>query len=150
VYRITSNNKFYTKHTFIGAITNSRIIHYDLYEKDAMNIDRLSIFLNNIIISNKLKGYLFILDNAKCHKNDTITKLINKDKVLYTVLYNPSTNPIENWFSQFKYWLSNSKMRTFINLKDDIVSIISTKISPQNYTNYFNYAYDKQKFTKNN
>jgi transposase len=146
----TSNNKFFTKHTFIGAITNSKLLDYKLYEKDAMNTDRLLLFLSDLITANKLKGHLFILDNAKFHKNDSIIKLINQDnKVLYTVPYNPSTNPIENWFSQFKYWLSNSKMRTFTQLENDVNDVISSKISPTNYSNYFNYAYAKEKFTKN-
>ncbi len=97
-----------------------------------------------MINTHKLKGYLFILDNAKIHKTTDIQNIVNKDyKLLYTVPYNPSTNPIENWFSQFKYWLSNSKMRTFNMLLEDIKYSIS-KISINNYSNYFNYAYNKQ------
>ncbi len=146
---LTNNNKVFTKHTFIGAITNSKILAYKLYEKDSMNSDRLKDFLNDIISNYNLKNYLFILDNAKIHRTTDIQNIINKDnRVLYTVPYNPSTNPIENWFSQFKYWLSNSKMRTFKMLNDDIKDTIITKITPKNYSNYFDYAYDKTKFKK--
>lgn len=113
---------------------------------------RMIDFLKNMINTCGIKNHLFILDNAVIHKTLDIQNLINNtgNKILYTVPYNPSTNPIENWFSQFKYWLSNSTMRTFEMLQNDIKTVI-TKITRNNYFNYFNYAYNKTmfKFTKN-
>jgi len=138
----TNNLKVFSKHTFIASITNNKILTYELYDKNSITVDRLESFLKNMIKQYKLKNYVFLLDNFSVHKHQRINDIITKsgNKLLYAVPYNPQTNPIENWFSQFKYWMSTSKMRTFEDMKNDIKSVIN-KISTTHYSNYFKNAF---------
>jgi transposase len=141
----TSNNKVFTKHTFIAGITNSKILGWELYDQGGSNTTRFSAFLTNLINTYHLRDYLFLMDNASAHKNTTIRDLITNsgNTIQYIVPYNPQTNSIENWFSQFKYHMSTSQMRTIADMRTDIKATL-TKISVQNYKNYFDYAYRRQ------
>ncbi len=58
----------------------------------------------NKFIKTKYKNHLIILDNAKFHKSKDVIDNIEKseNKIIYSLPYNPSLNPIENLFSQFK------------------------------------------------
>ena len=69
--------------------------------------------------------------------------------LLYCVPYNPQTSAIENWFSQFKYYLETSKTRSYEERKQDIIDVIQKKITSENYHNYFRYAYDLSSYKKN-
>jgi transposase len=143
----TSNNKVFTKHTFIAGITNSGIIGWKLYDQGGSNTIRFAAFLTNLINRNHLRGYLFLMDNASAHKNDTIHNLITNsgNTIQYIVPYSPQMNCIENWFSQFKYYMSTSKVRTVAEMRADIRTTI-TMINIQNYQNYFNYAYRREAY----
>jgi len=62
---------------------------------------------------------------------------------LYTVPYTPITNPIEMFFNQLKHYLKlNKKVMKYNELKDEIKYVID-KVKPENYNNYFLYAYQK-------
>jgi hypothetical protein len=56
--------------------------------------------------------------------------------------YTPITNsPIENYFNQIKTHIKkNRNVYTFEGLKNNIDKAIS-KVKPDNYNNYFQYAY---------
>ena len=43
----TDNNKVFTKHTFVGAISSSRMMGWKVYEEGAMNADRFVEFIAN-------------------------------------------------------------------------------------------------------
>eukprot|EP00835_Amoeboradix_gromovi_P005003 NODE_432_length_8732_cov_0.302907.p2 type:complete len:391 gc:universal NODE_432_length_8732_cov_0.302907:2320-1148(-) len=139
----TDNNKVFTKHTFIGAITNSQTLKWELYDQGAMSQTRFVAFVNSIIQQHRHRGYLFIFDNAGAHKGEAIRDLIRRtgNQMLYTVPYNPQTNAIENWFSQFKHYMSTSIVRNLAGIRADIFATIRDKILPERYVNYFRYAY---------
>ena len=62
----------------------------------------------NKYIKNKYKDHLIILDNAKFHKAKEVVDNIQKDnKNIYSLVYNPQCNPIENLFSQLKSHIKN-------------------------------------------
>jgi len=145
----TDNNKVFTKHTFVGAISSSRMMGWKLFEEGAMNANRFVEFVRSIITEHHLKNYLFLFDNAGAHKGDKIKKLMTEtnNHFLYTIPYNPDTNIIENWFSQFKFYMETSKTRTFEELKEDCEKAIG-KIKEENYENYFRYAYHKETYPK--
>jgi transposase len=76
-----------------------------LYPKQNSGIDAVKFndFYNNYI-KNKYEDHLIILDNARFHKSKDVINNIkgSKNKVIFSLLYNPNLNPIENLFSQLK------------------------------------------------
>lgn len=92
----TSNNKVFTKHTFIAAITNSRILGWKLYDEGGSNTERFGVFLTDLINTHNLRGYLFLMDNAGAHKNETIRNLVTNsgNSIQYTVPYTGVPRPI--------------------------------------------------------
>lgn len=130
----TSNNRVFTKHTFIAAITSTGLLGWELYDEGASNTQRFVAFLTEMIRRHRLRGYLFLMDNAGAHRNVAVCDLIasSGNTILYTVPYNPQTNAIENWFSQFKHYMATSKVRTVPGIRDDILVAI-THIMPEHY-----------------
>jgi DDE superfamily endonuclease len=143
----TSNNKVFTKHTFIAGITNSKILGWKLYDQGGSNTARFAAFLTGLIHYHSLRGYLFLMDNASAHKNDTIRNLVinSGNSIQYTVPYNPQTNCIEMWFSQFKHHMSTSRVRTIAEMRTDIQAAL-TNINVHNYKNYFQYTYRRREY----
>ena len=56
--------------------------------------------------------------------------------------YTPITNPVEAWFNQLK---QNKSVLRYNELNKSVENAIG-KIKPENYKNYFNYAFDKSQF----
>ena len=95
----------FVKFNFICAIKYGEVIGYKLYKNDGHGIDNVKFnnFYNDFI-KNKYKNHLLILDNARFHKSkDVVDNIKNsQNQIIYTIPYNPSCNPIENFFSQLK------------------------------------------------
>ena len=67
--------------------------------------------------------------------------LKSENKYLFSVPYTPKTNAIEMWFNQIKTHIKkNRDVYTFEGLDKNIEKAIE-KVKPQNYKNYFDYAY---------
>ena len=83
------------------------------------------------------------MDNAKFYKSkdviDNIEKL--KNKIIYSLAYNPNLNPIENLFSQFKNHIKNKSSDNYDDLKETINYIFKNKIKDKHIKNYFNYLF---------
>lgn len=78
-------------------------------------------------------------------ENKVSTKnIINSsgNHLIYTVLYHPRLNCIENWFSKVKHYIKLDKITNLNALKDSLKSSIK-KIKEKHYKNYFIYAYNK-------
>ena len=113
-----------------------------------MTKERFVEFLE-VNIFDKYKNHLIILDNAGSHNNEYVKQAIinSGNKYLFSVPYTPKTNPIEGFFNQIKYYLKlNKNVLKFNELEGEIKNAIE-KVKPENYKNYFNYAY-KQKDTR--
>jgi transposase InsO family protein len=99
-------------------------------------------------IAPKYKNNLIILDNAKSHNNDMVKEAILKsgNQYLFTIPYTPITNsPIENYFNQIKTYIKkNRDVYTFEDLEKNIDKAVD-KVKPENYKNYFQYAYGIKK-----
>jgi len=134
----------FVKFNFVCAIKYGKIIGYKLYEKDKGGIDNIkfSQFYNDFI-KNKYEDNLLILDNARFHKSkDVVDNIIkSKNKIIYSLPYNPTCNPIENLFSQLKSYVKNKSPDNFEELKSTIDNIIKYKISKDHLKNYFNYLF---------
>lgn len=145
----TDDSYIYRKFTLLVAINSKGCVGYELYEKGGMTKERLVRFLNKFVFE-KYKGNLIILDNAGSHSNEYVKKAITKsgNAYLYSVPYTPQTNAIECFFSQLKSYLKlNPKVNRFPELKEEIKKAID-KVTPENYKNYFRYAYRKKKTHK--
>jgi len=134
----------FVKFNFICAIKYGKIIGYKLYEKDKGGIDNIKFtqFYNDFI-KNKYENNLIILDNARFHKSkDVVDNIVkSKNKIIYSLAYNPACNPIENLFSQLKSHVKNKSPDNFEELKSTIDNIIKYKITTEHLGNYFNYLF---------
>eukprot|EP00835_Amoeboradix_gromovi_P003046 NODE_189_length_15604_cov_0.314802.p1 type:complete len:270 gc:universal NODE_189_length_15604_cov_0.314802:4917-5726(+) len=137
----TNNNKVFTKHTFIGAITNSRILNWKLYDRGAMTQARFVAFVHGTIRQHRLRGYLFVFDNAGAHKGQAIRDLMTRtgNRMVYTVPYNLQTNAIENWFSQVKHYMSTSVVRNLEGITS-LKSVVKNTVVIEKL--YFIHCYD--------
>ena len=107
-----------------------------------MTKERLQEFIN-IFIKDKFTNNLIILYNAGSHNNSLIKDTIinTNNKYLFSVPYTPKTNCVEMYFNQIKYYLKlNKKVLRFNELKIEVKNAID-KVKPENYKNYFEYAY---------
>jgi len=134
----------YVKFNFICAIKYGKVIGWELYAKNTGGINA-TIFNNfyDKYIKNKYKDHLIILDNARFHRTTDVTKNIegSKNKVIYTLPYNPALNPIENFFSQLKNHVKNESTMNYDDLKAEIKSVIKNKITTDHMKNYFKYLF---------
>ena len=145
--QVTDNNRVFTKHTFVCAITDARLLGWEMYDEGAMTAERMVTFLTRLIRENRLRGYLFVMDNAGAHKGQSIRGLIanSGNQLAYSVPYNPQTNVIEGWFSQFKYHMSTAQTRDIEGIRTDIRRVIEL-IQPRQYREYFRYSYRRQEY----
>jgi transposase len=144
ICRVKTSNQFvFRKFTLLVAISSSKIVGKELYEKSGMTAERFLGFLQKHIFPN-YKGHLIILDNARSHNNEIIKNAIIKsgNDYLFAVPYTPKTNnPIEAYFNQIKtYMKKNRNVENYENLENNIDDAID-KVKPENYKNYFQHAY---------
>jgi len=139
----TDNNFVFRSFTLLVAINNFKCVGKIFYEKGGTTKERMVEFLETQIFPN-YKDHLIILDNAKSHNNDMVKEAILKsgNKYLFSVPYSPITNsPIENYFNQIKTHIKkNRDVYTFEKLENNVNKAID-KVKPENYKNYFDYAY---------
>ena len=142
----TNNNFVFRSFTLLVAINNKKCVGKIFYEKGGTTQERMVEFLETQIFP-KYKDHLIILDNAKSHNNDMVKEAILKsgNQYLFSIPYTPMTNsPIENYFNQIKTYIKkNRDVYTFDGLKNNIDKAVDN-IKPENYKNYFQYAYGIQ------
>ena len=115
-----------------------RIIWNGWYDKRKI----IRIFGKNIF--SKYKDHLIILDNAGSHNNELIKNAITKsgNHYLFAVPYTPKTDAIEQYFNQIKTYLKKDRnVANFQELEKNVEKAIN-KVKPENYKNYFEYAYN--------
>jgi len=140
----TSNQFVFRKFTLLVAVNNSKCVGREMYEKGGMTKERLLDFLQKSIFP-KYKDHLIILDNAGSHNNELIKNAITKsgNKYLFAVPYTPRSNlPIEAYFNQIKNTLKKDRnVENYQQLEKNVDRAIE-KVKPENYKNYFEYAYN--------
>ena len=138
----TNNNFVFRSFTLLVAINNSKCVGKMFYEKGGTTQERMVEFIETQIAP-KYKNHLIILDNAKSHNNDMVKEAILRsgNQYLFTVPYSPVTNAVEMYFTQIKTHIKkNRDIYTFEGLEKNIDKAIY-KVKPENYKNYFQYAY---------
>ena len=143
----TDDTFMFRKYTLLVAISNSKCIGWTMFEKGAMNKERLVEFMKEYIFR-KYKDHLIVMDNAGGHRNNYVWNAITEsgNQYLHSVPYTPITNPIEAFFNQVKHYLKQNKSVLRYNELNKSVENAIAKVKPENYKNYFNYAYDKEQF----
>ena len=76
----TSNQFVFRKFSLLVAISNTKCVGKELYEKGGMTKERLLEFLEKHIFP--YKDHLIILDNAGSHNNELIKNAITKSAIL--------------------------------------------------------------------
>jgi len=138
----TNNNFVFRSFTLLVAINNSKCVGKIFYENGGTTKERMVEFIETQIAP-KYKDHLIILDNAKSHNNDMVKEAIIKsgNQYLFTIPYSPVTNVVEMYFNQIKTHIKkNRDVYTFAGLEKNIDKAID-KVKPENYKNYFQYAY---------
>ena len=118
----TSNQFVFRKFTLLVAISNSKCVGKEMYEKGGMTKERLLEFLENNIFG-KYKDYLIILDNAGSHNNELIKTAIKKsgNHYLFCVPYTPKSDAIEEYFNQIKFYLKkNRNVENYKQLENNV------------------------------
>ena len=140
----TSNQFVFRKFTLLVAISNTKCVGKELYEKGGMTKERLLEFLEKHIFPN-YKDHLIILDNAGSHNNELIKNAITKsgNTYLFAVPYTPRSNlPIEAYFNQIKTYMKKDRnVENYQQLENNVDKAIE-KVKKENYKNYFEYAYN--------
>ena len=144
-YVRTTDNVVFQKFTVIFAISSSKTISYELYNKGGINSERFLKFIKNNILD-KYKNKLLLFDNAGAHHSKKVLDEIKKsgNDYVFNVPYHPESIPVENFFNQVKHYMKLDKPMSFIALKTSLKNAIK-KVKKQNYKNYFTYAFDKKK-----
>ena len=138
----TSNQFVFRKFTLLVAISNTKCVGKELYEKGGMTKERLLEFLEKHIFSN-YKDHLIILDNAGSHNNELIKNAITKsgNTYLFCIPYTPKTDAIEEYFNQIKtYMKKNRNVENYEQLEKNVENAFE-RVKPENYRNYFQHAY---------
>ena len=139
----TTNQFVFRKFTLLVAISNSKWVGKEMYEKGGMTKERLLEFLEKHIFPNH-KNHLIILDNAGSHNNELIKNAIIKsgNDYLFCVPYTPKTDAIEEYFNQVKTYIKKKRnVENYQQLENNVNKAIE-KVKPENYKNYFEHAYN--------
>lgn len=144
----SDDNRVFKKYTLLAAISSKGLVGYTLYEQGGMTSERFCEFIRTHI-NGKYKTHLVVVDNAGAHKKQEVRQIVQDgdNELLYTIPYTPRTNAIENWFSQLKHHLKADGVLSFSDLKR-VLRVAMARISPENYRNYFLFAYRKQELRK--
>ena len=140
-YVKSDDNKVFTHYSMLVAISNKKTIGWTIYEKGAVNADRLTDFIKEYI-TGKYENNLVIMDNAMFHKSPEVKKAVaeSNNTIQYTVPYYPRSNPIEQYFSQVKHYVKKESPISFVDIKR-VVEKSMNKVSEENYNNYFLHAF---------
>jgi transposase len=143
VYKTTHIYPF-KKYNFICAIMYGKVIGYKLYKdlKGGIRGKQFNDFINEEI-KGKYSGKYILMDNAQFHKSKEVQENIKRTKnnFIYSIAYNPATNPIENLFSQLKSYVRNDSPQTFEALEKSIDKTFRKYIKKEHIENYFKYMF---------
>ena len=117
------------KRNIILAVGVEKFFYYHITNKNT-NTNIFKKFMIELI--NKIQNisdYIFIMDNLRVHLSKEIKELVKlyKIKIIYTVPYESSFNPIELSFRFIKNKIYRHIYSNIKELQDDVEKIINTK-----------------------
>jgi len=140
-YVKTTDQRVFKKYSLLVAITSKGVIGWELYEKGAVNGERLTEFIKNKI-AGKYENHVIVMDNAVFHKTEEVRKAIkdSNNTVQYSVAYYPRSNPIEQFFNQLKHYIKKELPISYTDITTYIRNTL-TKIKEKHLHNYFLHAF---------
>lgn len=147
-YMKTTDQRVFKKYSLLVAITSKGIVGWDLYEKGAVNSERLTEFIKNKV-NGKYDDCVIVMDNAGFHKTTEVKDAVNegKNKIQNTVPYYPRSNPIEQFFSQLKHYIKKDSPISYEDIKTSIGKAM-TKVKEKQLNNYFLHAFNLEMLKK--
>ena len=147
-YMKTTDQRVFKKYSLLVAITSKGIVGWDLYEKGAVNSERLTEFIKNKV-NGKYEDCVIVMDNAGFHKTAEVKDAVNegKNKIQNTVPYYPRSNPIEQFFSQLKHYIKKDSPISYEDIKTSIGKAM-TKVKEKHLNNYFLHAFNLEMLKK--
>jgi transposase/transposase-like protein len=140
-YVKTTDQRVFKKYSLLVAITTKGVIGWKLYEKGAVNAERLTDFIKSKI-AGKYENHVIVMDNAIFHKSDIVRDAVKESKntIQYSVAYYPRSNPIEQFFNQLKHYIKKESPISYEDITTSIRKAI-TKIKETHLKNYFIHAF---------
>ena len=147
-YMKTTDQRVFKKYSLLVAITSKGIVGWDLYEKGAVNSERLTEFIKKKV-NGKYDDCVIVMDNAGFHKTAEVKDAVNegKNKIQNTVPYYPRSNPIEQFFSQLKHYIKKDSPISYEDIKTSIGKAM-TKVKEKHLNNYFLHAFNLEMLKK--
>ena len=147
-YMKTTDQRVFKKYSLLVAITSKGIVGWDLYEKGAVNSERLTEFIKSKV-NGKYEDCVIVMDNAGFHKTAEVKDAVNegKNKIQNTVPYYPRSNPIEQFFSQLKHYIKKDSPISYEDIKTSIGKAM-TKVKEKHLNNYFLHAFNLEMLKK--
>ena len=144
ILKLYPGNNPYKRFNLLCAISADKIIGWKLYKdiSGGIKTDNIIEFYNETI-KNQYDNHLIIMDNAVTHRSNKLKELIknSNNHLMYSVPYNPSTNAIEEFFSQLKHYIKKESPNTYDDIVNVIKNIIKTKIKQQHLENYLKHSF---------
>lgn len=132
-------NKLRIKKSLIVAISNKKVVKYEILDNKNVNGEIFLKFIKEITTTYQDK--IFLMDNVNFHKSKKIIEIIEKsnNKILFIPPYSPEFNPIEKLFSVFKNYI-NKKVNIITKFKKLDMHINNFFKESCNFDNY-NYSF---------
>lgn len=121
-------NKGNEKRNIILAVGIEKLFYYEITDSNTNQII-FKRFMNKLIDEIiEVKNYVFIMDNLSVHLTDEIKRLVDRYnlKIVYTVPYESSYNPIELSFRFIKNKIYRHIYSNMNVLKTDVENIIKS------------------------
>ena len=99
--------------SFVGAIREDDVVGVAAYQ-GSINVQRFLDFVIRVLLPAITAGDVVVMDNLRVHKHPAIRALIESRgaRLLFLPPYTPELNPIEEFWSKFKYLLRSIAART--------------------------------------
>lgn len=125
----------------IMAISNNKIIYYELYE-GSVTSDVYISFLSTLVTKLNIDKDILYMDNAAAHRSKKTREYMNNAniKYRYNLPYSPELNPIEMVFAKIKKILRYN----LVNTKDNIIKLINEtiqQIDKHEMNNYYKHSF---------
>ena len=125
--------KYKIRYTLICAITNKKVIHYNII-KGSANGNDFNKFIKEL--NKKINGkFVLFMDNARIHHYKPNKEYIETNSnldVIFNLPYSPEYNPIELFFNQIKTFIKNKSVN-----RNAIKKNISDALQNTNHLNSY-------------
>lgn len=133
-------NSFLKKYSLLMAISNKKVLKYELHKDVSIKTDSYCNFLEDLL--KNIKNKYILMDNVSFHKSDRVKELINNsgNKILFIPPYSPDFNPIEEVFSKMKTYIKT--YITPLTMNKDIFIILKKFVNLScTFDGYYKHAF---------